>query len=109
MFQQIRLRRSLALRRNHENGEGVVQGSTRAKIEVALARLQHSDVARLVTIHADVVRQKGWKLRGVNNCGVPLVSDRRAFGSFFHVQFSRAVAVLASDAKLFEWRIEVKP
>src|SRR5215831_3816206 len=109
MFQQIRLRRSLALQRNHENGEGVVQGSTRAKIEVALARLQHSDVARLVTIHADVVRQKGCKLRGVNNCRVSLVRDRRAFDSFFHVQCSRAVAVLTSDGKFLEWRIAVKP
>lgn len=109
MFQQIRVWRSLALKRKHENGDGVVQGSTRAEIQVALARLQHSDVASLVTIHADVVRQKEWKLCGVNNGGIPLVRDPRAFGPFFDVQFSRTVAALASDGKFLEWRIAVKP
>ena len=100
--------RRIAARRNHEDGECVIERHARLKIAMVLARTEHHRVSGLVTGHANIVGEPWFKLGGIHN-GMRWAIRARvriAFLHFVDVSCTRTVAILAADREFMERRFE---
>ena len=66
VFQQIRLGR-IAPRRDHENRERIVKGSSGLEIAIVFSGFQNNGIARLMAGHANVIGEPGFEFRGIHD------------------------------------------
>src|SRR6478735_9312577 len=95
------------INRSLQNGNCIVQRRAGTEIGLGLARLQSANVS-LMAIHADIVREPGWKFGRVYDRAIDGAGNRLSRQPFVNMQFTRAVTALAVDAHLDDWRIFVE-
>ena len=103
MFEQWRLR-GPRVDGGFQNGDGIIQRRAGTEIGLGLAWLESANVS-LMAIHADVVREPGWKFGRVYDRAIDGAGNRLSRQPFVDVQFTRAVTVLAVDGHLDYRRI----
>ena len=97
----------ITIRRHVQDCECVVQRSSGSKIERAFAWLGNSRVARLMTEHADVVRQPGGKPRRIYDGGVYTLK-RQSLLTLLRVKLPWSVTIFAADSQLSKWGILIQ-
>ena len=106
VFEQRRFR-GPRIDRGFQNGDGVIQRRAGTEIGLGLAWLESANVS-LMAIHADVVREPGWKFGRVYDRAIDGAGNRLSRQPFVHVQFARTMTVLAADGHLDDGRIVVE-
>src|SRR5438034_5488353 len=92
-----------------ENGHHVAQRSPRPEILFLFPRLGHSNIAALVTLHADVIGQPARQACGVHDVRVDASSGSTSGLPRGNMTLTGAVAILAAHSQLRQRWSSIRP